>query len=173
MWWDETGLMWVNPSPNLRNPTAALLYPAIGLLEATNVSVGRGTDQPFELFGAPWIDGRKLAAALNDAKLPGLRFVPITFEAKASKFVGLKCQGVYVEVIDRNAFEPMSSGFAIARHLTSMGRDNFQASLIEKMLQNTSAMTILTATEPASADGSWRANVAEFRANREKYLLYR
>ena len=113
MWWDDTGLTWINPSPNLRNPTAALLYPAICLLEATNVSVGRGTDQPFEKFGAPWIDGSKLAAALNDQKLPGIRFVPMAFDPSAGKFHGEHCQGVYVQVIDRNAFEPAHAGMAI------------------------------------------------------------
>ena len=102
MWWDETGLIWVNPSPNMRNLTQATLYPAVCLLEATNVSVGRGTDQPFEMFGAPWIDGRKLAAALNEAGLPGLRFIPIEFTPTTSKFAKQKCQGVYVLVTDRN-----------------------------------------------------------------------
>ena len=106
MWWDDTGLKWISPSPNLRNPTAAMLYPAIGLLEATNVSVGRGTDQPFEQFGAPWIDAQKLAVTLNYAKLPGLKFSPTAFEPTASKFAHEKCQAIRVEVIDRNAYEP-------------------------------------------------------------------
>src|SRR5262249_51951252 len=76
---DRTGLTWVNQSPNMRSLAAALLYPGVGLLETTNLSVGRGTDRPFELIGAPWMDGRKLAAELNAAKLPGMRFMPVRF----------------------------------------------------------------------------------------------
>ena len=115
MWWDQTGRTWINPSPNMRNTNqAALLYPGVCLLEATNVSVGRGTDQPFEILGAPWIDGRKLAEALNAANVPGLRFVPITFTPSSSKFSGKVCQGCYVEVIDRMSVEPVRAGLAIA-----------------------------------------------------------
>src|SRR5712691_5246959 len=89
-WFDETGLPWVNPSPNIRTLTQALLYSGIGLLEATNLSVGRGTDTPFELIGAPWIDGSKLAEALNRAGLAGVRFVPVRFTPKSSKFAGVE-----------------------------------------------------------------------------------
>src|SRR5207344_3673348 len=83
---DATGLTWVNPSPNMRNLTQAFLYPGLGLLETTNLSVGRGTDTPFEVIGAPWLDGQKLAEALNRAGLAGARFVPVRFTPKSSKF---------------------------------------------------------------------------------------
>ena len=173
MWFDQTGMPWINPSPNLRNPTAALLYPAIGLLEATNVSVGRGTDQPFEQFGAPWIDGRKLAAALNDAHLPGLRFVAVSFEPKSSKFAGERCQGVDVEVIDRNAFEPARAGVAIAWNLRQCFGEKFQSGMVDKMLQNTAAMTAFeSAKNEEMLPATWEPDVAGFRAAREKYLLY-
>ena len=91
--YDATGLMWINPSPNMRSLNEAVLYPGIGLLETTNVSVGRGTDTPFEVIGAPWIDARRLAAHLNKSGLPGVRFVPIRFQPGASKFAGETCQG--------------------------------------------------------------------------------
>ena len=104
-----TGLPWVNPSPNMRNLTQATIYPAIGMLETANLSVGRGTDQPFELFGAPWIDGVKLATALNDANLPGLRFVPITFTPKENKLANQTCHGVFAILTDRDSFEPARS----------------------------------------------------------------
>src|SRR4029077_15559509 len=86
MWFDSTNLIWVNPSPNMRSLTAATLYPGIGLLETTNVSVGRGTDTPFEVVGAPWIAGQNLSEYLNQRKIPGVRFVPLSFIPKASVF---------------------------------------------------------------------------------------
>jgi uncharacterized protein YbbC (DUF1343 family)/CubicO group peptidase (beta-lactamase class C family) len=173
MWFDDTGLTWINPSPNLHNPTAALLYPAIGLLEATNVSVGRGTDQPFQQFGAPWIDAPKLAAVLNDARLPGLRFVPVVFEPKTSKFTNEICHGVYVESIDRNAFEPAHAGIAIAWHLKTLFGEKFQSPLVEKMLQNTAVTSAIFASpQPPAKPSPWDSQIAAFRIQRHKYLLY-
>jgi uncharacterized protein YbbC (DUF1343 family) len=163
MWFDETGLSWVNPSPNMRNTTQALLYPGIGLLEACNVSVGRGTDQPFEQIGAPWIDGRKLAARLNgysgnagasatlnanarsrenaDAKakpgagnaMAGLRFVPITFVPDASMFKGESCGGVYIIVVDRKKVRPVQAGLAIAWQLNQLFGSQFEPKGLMRM----------------------------------------
>ncbi|HZK81978.1 MAG TPA: DUF1343 domain-containing protein, partial [Humisphaera sp.] len=173
MWWDDTGLKWINPSPNLRNPTAALLYPAIGLLEATNVSIGRGTDRPFEQFGAPWIEGPKLAVALNDAKLPGLKFSPTAFEPTASKFAHKKCQAIRVEVIDRNAYEPLKTGVVIAWHLKNLFGEKFQFKLVEKMLQNTQAASSIFNSPLAFAQTPvWLPEIAALRIERQKYLLY-
>ena len=101
MWFDETNLTWINPSPNMRSLTEATLYPGVGLLETTNVSVGRGTDTPFEVVGAPWIDGQQLAAALNQRRLPGVRFVPVRFTPAASVFKDEECQGINVIITDR------------------------------------------------------------------------
>jgi uncharacterized protein YbbC (DUF1343 family) len=173
MWFDETGLTWINPSPNLRNPTAALLYPAIGLLEMTNISVGRGTDQPFEQFGAPWIDGQQLATALNDAKLVGLRFVPIAFDPKSSKFAGERCHGVYVQVIDRNAYEPARAAMAIAWILKNRFGEHFQSPLLEKMVQNSHAIAALDSAKSISElSAAWDSDIAGFRSARQKYLIY-
>ncbi|HEX4794259.1 MAG TPA: exo-beta-N-acetylmuramidase NamZ domain-containing protein [Humisphaera sp.] len=173
MWFDETGLPWINTSPNLRNPNASLLYPAICLLEATNVSVGRGTDQPFEIFGAPWIDGRKLAEALNAAKLPGLRFVPITFEPAESKLAKQKCNGVFAIITDRNAFEPARSGIEVVWQLKRLFGDAFQFAQVGRLLQNDAALTAIgAAKEPGDVPAAWDADLRKFEAAREKCLIY-
>ncbi|HVF89499.1 MAG TPA: exo-beta-N-acetylmuramidase NamZ domain-containing protein, partial [Blastocatellia bacterium] len=113
-YYDATGLAWVNPSPNMRSLTQAVLYPGIGLLEMTNVSVGRGTDSPFEVVGAPWINEMKLGEALNRAGLAGVRFVPVRFTPRQSRFTGEECGGVNIIVTDRNSFRPVATGLEIA-----------------------------------------------------------
>src|SRR5215217_1652826 len=107
MWFDETNLTWINPSPNMRSLTEATLYPGVGLLETTNVSVGRGTDTPFEILGAPWLDGQRLALYLNGRGLAGVRFVPVRFTPKASVFKGEECGGVNIIITDRAQFRPV------------------------------------------------------------------
>jgi uncharacterized protein YbbC (DUF1343 family)/CubicO group peptidase (beta-lactamase class C family) len=173
MWFDETGLMWVNPSPNLRNPTQALVYLAVGQIEAANLSVGRGTDQPFEIFGAPWIDGRKLAAALNEANLPGLRFTPITFTPKSSKHANKECQGVYITVTDRTDVEPVRAGPVIAWHLHRLFGKDFQVGAVNNLLKSTQTMErIKTAKDPCEIAPPWEKPLEEFKAVRAKYLMY-
>jgi len=173
MWFDETQLPWINPSPNLRNSNATLLYPSICLLEATNVSVGRGTDQPFELFGASWMDGVKLAEALNSAKLAGLRFVPITFSPKEGKLANQKCSGVFVIITDRNAFEPTRTGVQVVWQIKRLFGDAFQFQQVGRLLQNSAALSALaSATDPDRVAESWAKDVQSFEQKREKYLLY-
>src|SRR5262249_16453659 len=116
-YYDGTALTWTNPSPNMRSLTEAILYPGIGLLETTNLSVGRGTDTPFELIGAPWLDGRKLAEALNRAALPGVRFIPVRFTPQASKFAGQECGGINIIITDRGSIRPVTMGIEIAYQL--------------------------------------------------------
>ena len=128
-YFDRTGLLWVNPSPNMRSLTAAVLYPGIGLLETTNLSVGRGTDTPFEVIGAPWLDGIKLARALNQSGLPGVRFVPIRFTPDSSQYTGELCGGVNVVVIDRGSFRPVRTGLEIARQLHQLYPQDWQTKL--------------------------------------------
>ena len=173
MWWDDTGRMWVNPSPNMRNTTQALLYLGIGFLETSNLSVGRGTDQPFETFGAPWIDGRKLAAALNADHMPGLKFVPITFTPESSKFAKEVCQGCYIEVLDRTAVEPVPSGLRIAWELKRLFGDAFQLKNIGRLLRNQDTLNQLMSTsDPTTLPAAWRGPRQAFEATREKYLIY-
>lgn len=174
MWYDETGLTWINPSPNMRNLTQATLYPAICLLEACNLSVGRGTDQPFEFFGAPWIEGRKLAAALNGARLPGVRFVPIEFTPMAgAKLAGKDCGGIYVLVTDRNAFEPVRTGLAIGWHLWHLFGDKFEVDKMNNLVGNAKVTAaVKTVANPDELPLLWREPLKEFKKVRAKYLIY-
>ncbi|MGB7157975.1 MAG: DUF1343 domain-containing protein [Tepidisphaeraceae bacterium] len=175
MWWDATGLTWTNPSPNMRNLTQATLYPAVCLLEATNLSVGRGTDQPFETFGAPWIDGRKLSAALNASNLPGLRFIPIEFTpAKGSKLGTQKCQGVYILVTDRNNLDLVRSGLTMAYHLHKIHGDKFEVDKVVRLLHNKQVLEAMKSTDdPAKLPELWKEPLAQFKAMREKHLIYK
>jgi uncharacterized protein YbbC (DUF1343 family) len=174
MWFDETNLTWVNPSPNMRNLTQATLYPCTGLLEGTNISVGRGTDQPFETFGAPWIDGRRLAGAMNDANLPGLRFVPIEFTPASSKFKGEKCQGVYVIVTDREAIQPVISGLAISWHLKKLFGRAYEDDRFVNLLQNRRVFNALkSARDPMQIESMWKDELDQFKSKRAKYLMYK
>ena len=167
MWWEETGLTWVNPSPNMRNPTQAVLYPCIGLLEGANLSVGRGTDEPFELFGAPWIDGPMLAAALHAADLPGLNFTPIEFTPDASKFKGELCHGVHVTVTDRDALRPVVAGLAIMWHLNRLFSSDFELAKMNARLRSRRIWEALVTTPNWRAlAGLWAPDVAEFGAQR-------
>jgi uncharacterized protein YbbC (DUF1343 family) len=174
MWFDETGLTWINPSPNMRNPTQALLYPGVCLLEATNVSVGRGTDQPFELFGAPWIDAQKLGFELNKANLAGVRFTPIEFTpAKGAKLGGQRCGGIYIIVTDRNVIEPVKMGVTIAWTINKLFGDKFEVVKVVRLLQNDKAMeAIKTADDPAKIPQVWQSDLEQFKQMRAKYLIY-
>ncbi|HSN14367.1 MAG TPA: DUF1343 domain-containing protein, partial [Anaeromyxobacteraceae bacterium] len=108
----ETGLPWVIPSPNMPTPETALVYPGMCLLEGTNLSEGRGTTLPFELFGAPWLDGRRLASALDAERLPGVRFRPTSFVPTWDKHAGVRCHGAALHVTDPEAFRPFRTGLA-------------------------------------------------------------
>ncbi|MGE5612541.1 MAG: exo-beta-N-acetylmuramidase NamZ domain-containing protein [Bacillota bacterium] len=173
MWFDQTELTWVNPSPNMRNLTQATLYPGICLLEACNISVGRGTDQPFETFGAPWINAQKLAAALNSAKLPGLRFLPIEFTPKSSKFANQPCQGVSILVTDRTAVEPVRAGLTIAWHLKHLFGPAFQFEKVNNLLANQEILKSLeTCENPANLPARWQSSLESFKQKRSRYLIY-
>ena len=117
--YDRTGLVWINPSPNMRSLTEALLYPGVGLLEATNLATGRGTDTPFERVGAPWIDPAPFAAALNAAAVPGVRFVPIYFTPKERQHAGQRCGGVQIVITNWSEFDPLRLGMTLAVQLRS------------------------------------------------------
>jgi len=173
MWWDETALTWVNPSPNMRNLTQAAIYPAIGLLEYSNISVGRGTDQPFEFIGAPWIDGVRLAAGLNELKLPGVRFVPIEFTPVSSKFKDELCKGVYVTLTDRAKFEPTRTGLSIAWQLVrNHGRAFETHHMLRLLCDMESYEAMMAASDPATISQGWMKAAGEFAAVRNKYLMY-
>ena len=173
MWYDETGLLWVNPSPNMRSLTEATLYPAIGLLEACDLSVGRGTDTPFERVGAPWIDGRRLAQRLNSLNLPGVRFVPFQFTPTASKFKGQECGGVQILLVDRDAFDPLETGLSMARELKNLFGERFDFDHVDRLLFNRAVLEKVRATTgPTSYKPLWQKDLEDFMARRAKYLLY-
>lgn len=173
-WFDDTGIAWVNPSPNLRNLVAAAVYPGIGAIEGTNISVGRGTDTPFEQLGAPWIDGRALAAALNASGLPGVRFYPVTFTpARDAKLGGQVCQGVFVIVTDRDRLRPVRVGLQIASTLAKMYGPQFTLEDAATLFAPKAMLEKIRAgAEPAAIAASWTADEAKWRLTRAKYLLY-
>jgi len=170
---DATGLTWVNPSPNMRSLTQALLYPGIGLLETTNLSVGRGADTPFEVIGAPWLEGRKLAAELSQRELPGVSFVPIEFTPTGSKFAKEKCGGVNILITDRARFEPLRTGFEIAAALRRLYPNKWDAKSYGRLLGNDKTLDALLAGK--SADEIMevaREGMSDFLRRRGRYLLY-
>ncbi len=172
-WFDETGLTWINPSPNMRSLTQATLYPGVCLLEPTNVSVGRGTDTPFEVIGAPWIDGRKLAEALNNAKLPGVRFVPVRFTPRSSVHKDAECGGVNLIITDRKAFESVITGLEIAAQLKKLFPKDFSVERFNRLLVNQKIFDAFRQGSDARAlKQIWETELDGFRAVRRKYLLY-
>jgi uncharacterized protein YbbC (DUF1343 family)/CubicO group peptidase (beta-lactamase class C family) len=173
-WYDETGLPWVNPSPNIRSVTQALLYSGVGLLEATNISVGRGTDVPFEVVGAPWIEPYGLAQALNELRLPGVRFDPVSFTPTGDKHAQKLCGGVQVVVTDREAIRPVTVGLAIGRALRERHRDQFRAEHIQNLLVNRSTMWAFLRGEPLERLVAWAdADRSDFLKRRASYLIYK
>jgi uncharacterized protein YbbC (DUF1343 family) len=173
-WFDETGLPWVNPSPNIRTPMQALLYSGIGLLEATNVSVGRGTDMPFEVVGAPWmVDPAALAQALNARGLPGVSFEPARFTPTSSVYANEAVRGVRVVVTDREALRPVRMALAIARELIDRYPTYFRPAAIQNLMVNRSTIWSLLRGDPLPRLWSWaEANRATFLHRRASYLIY-
>ena len=171
-WFDETGLPWINPSPNMRNLYQATLYPGIGAFEATNISVGRGTDTPFEQIGAPWIDGARLAEALNARRIPGVRFYPVTFTPTASKFAGEECQGVFIVVTDRVALRPVRVGVEIAAALHGLPAPHSRSRPPAACSDRAAGLArIGNGDDPAAIAASWSTAEARWRLLRAKYLL--
>jgi uncharacterized protein YbbC (DUF1343 family)/CubicO group peptidase (beta-lactamase class C family) len=174
MWFDATEQVWVNPSPNMRSLTEATLYPGVGLLETTNLSVGRGTDTPFELVGAPWLDGRKLADYLNARGLAGVRFVPVRFTPRASVFKEQECGGVNIVVTDRALFRPVRAGLEIAVALRRLYPQDWKVDDYIRLLANADTLErVKRGDEPDSIAASWQARLEEFRRARARVLLYR
>jgi uncharacterized protein YbbC (DUF1343 family) len=172
-WFDSTGLTWVNPSPNLRSVTEVALYPGVALVEGTNVSVGRGTDNPFELVGAPWIKSRELAAYLNARGIAGVRFVPVTFTPTASVYAGQKCEGVNVILLDRNALDAPELGIELAAALQRLYPANFKIGRMAELLVNQAAFDGLMAGEdPRRIAQDWQEELEKFEVVRKKYLIY-
>ncbi len=173
MWFDETNLTWINPSPNMRSLTEATLYPGIGLLETTNVSVGRGTDTPFEIVGAPWIQEAKLAEFLNQRAIPGVRFVPLQFTPKASVFKDEQCSGINIIVTDRATFRPVLTGIEIATALRRLYPSEWKVDNYLRLLVNSDTLDRVKRGDSArDIVGSWNSQLEQFRQARAEVLLY-
>ena len=173
-WFDSTGLAWINPSPNLRSLTEAALYPGVGLVEGTNVSVGRGTDTPFELLGAPWINGRELAQYLNQRAISGVRFVPVTFTPTTSRYAGQKCEGVNIVLIERNALDGPELGIELASALHKLYPQQFQLEKMTDLLINEAAfIAIGQGEDPRRIAQDWQPALDKFQQIRQKYLIYK
>ena len=172
LWFDETGLPWTNPSPNMRNLTEATLYPGVGLLESA-LSVGRGTDTPFEVAGAPYIDDRQLANELNAAGMPGVRFVPIRFTPTYSVHKGQPCGGVHIFLADRAACNVVDVGLQIATTLCRLYPKDFEPDKMKHLLLHPPTLDSIKTGKPLTESrAAWQADLAEFQKRRAKYLLY-
>jgi uncharacterized protein YbbC (DUF1343 family) len=172
--WERTGLVWVNPSPNMRSVTQALLYPGIGFLEMTNVSVGRGTDTPFEIVGAPWINSRLLASELNRMNLRGVDFVPVGFTPAASRFAGVLCHGINIVIGNREEFDPVSVGLAISVVLKRLHADQWESEHLLRLLGNERVYQgLLAGEDEETLCGLSREGLGEFMKRRQKYLIYK
>jgi uncharacterized protein YbbC (DUF1343 family)/CubicO group peptidase (beta-lactamase class C family) len=173
-WFDSTGLTWINPSPNLHSVTEETLYTGLGLIETTNISVGRGTDTPFELVGAPWIHERDLAAYLNARRLPGVRFVPTTFTPdKPYPYGGELCRGVNIVVTSRNELDGPELGMEIASALYKLYAATYKLGRIGRLLGNQQVETELRdGMDPQHIAEGWQAGLDAFMKARKSYLLY-
>jgi uncharacterized protein YbbC (DUF1343 family) len=173
-WYDSTALPWINPSPNMRSLTEATLYPGVGLVEGTNVSVGRGTDTPFELLGAPWIKAVELSQYLNARNISGVRFVPATFTPNASIHAGQKCQGVNMFLIDRNALDAAELGIELASALHKLYPEQYHMERLIELLNNQSVYDAIAAgQDPRRIAEDWREPMDRFLHVRQKYLIYK
>ena len=183
-WFDDTGLPWVLPSPNLPTLDTATVYPGACLIEGTNLSEGRGTTRPFEIMGAPWIDGAKLARALAEEDLPGVVFRPLCFEPAFQKFGGQLCGGVQQHVIDRETYRPLRTGYALIRAARRLWPDEFdwrpppyeyelERPAIDILAGNGSIRAQLEADATlGEIEAAWQVDLARFKRIRQRYLIY-
>ncbi len=175
-WYDETGVLWVNPSPNIRSLTQAMTYPGIGLLEGTNVNVKGPVEPPFVRFGAPWIVATQLSAYLNARKIPGVSFMPVFYTPGAAErypYHGERCEGVEVVVNDRNAIDSPELGIEAASALWKLYPTKFQVDKVDRLLLNRDVLEQIKAgTDPRAIASGWQKELDAFKARRAKYLLY-
>lgn len=173
-WFDSTGLTWVNPSPNLRDLNQAALYPGVAMVEGTNVSVGRGTDTPFEVLGAPWINGKQLADYLNARLIQGVRFVPITFKpAAGAKYGGQNLGGVNIVLLDRNYFDACELGIELASALHALYPAQWEMKQLVLLVGSQKAVEAIAAgVDPRRIAQDWQEDLDKFQVVRKKYLIY-
>ncbi len=173
MWWDQTGLEWVNPSPAMRSLNAAMLYPGLCCLENSNLSMGRGTDRPFEMIGAPWLDARRVAAELNARDLPGIAFVPAHFTPEIRVYQGERCGALHCLITDREAFRPVAMAVHIAEALHRIHTAEFTFDAMPTLIGTDRVPNLLHQFAPAEAIiAEWEEDEARFAEQRAPYLLY-
>jgi uncharacterized protein YbbC (DUF1343 family) len=169
----DTGRGWRSPSPNIRDLEAALLYPAIGLVEATNVSVGRGTERPFHVLGAPYINGAAFVRALDAAALPGVKFTALDFVPDAAPHQGQRCHGVSATITDPLAFQPVLTGLTLARTLWHQNPKEWHSYKLIRLVGNRAVVAALAGRLPmAEVERLWQADLDAFRQRRARHLLY-
>jgi uncharacterized protein YbbC (DUF1343 family) len=173
LWFDQTGLDWIDPSPNLRSLGEAILYPGVGLVEGANLSVGRGTPTPFELVGAPWIDGRTLTESLTARGVPGVRFDPARFTPDQAPYAGQTCGGVRLTLSDRAALDAPRLGVELAAAVLRLAPERFDiAGMIGNLGSRDSLAALAAGQDPSAIVASWRPAIARFETVRARYLLY-
>lgn len=172
--YENTGLRWIPPSPNLRTMKGAMLYPGLEILHNAGVSVGRGTETPFEQFGAPWMNGEEIAAALNARNLPGVRFANQPFIPVTGLYAGQRCGGVGIKVTDRAAVRSMRIGLEIAELLQKKYPEHFDVTRTLLLLGNDATVDQLKAGTPVDdIIASWGQSLADFERMRRGYLIYK
>ena len=173
MWYDETGLEWINPSPNIRNLTQATLYPGVCLLESKEISVGRGTDTPFQVIGAPWYRAREVAEYLNARALPGVRFLHRRFTPNASVYQNQECEGVDIVLVNRSVFDPVLLGMELLSATLKFHPGKFDVAGVMRLLGSDEAAARLKRGETGrEVLDAMRGRTEEFGRIRARYLLY-
>jgi uncharacterized protein YbbC (DUF1343 family) len=173
IWFDQTGLRWVNPSPNLRSLTQAILYPGVGMIESANLSVGRGTPTPFEIIGAPWISSERLAGYLSRRSLPGVVFQPVAFTPAGGPYARQCCEGVRMKVVDRGALDVAALGVELAAALYRLYPAKFQLDGTVGMIGSRQVLRdIKNGDDPQVIQRRWQPGLDAFCRLRAKYLLY-
>jgi uncharacterized protein YbbC (DUF1343 family)/CubicO group peptidase (beta-lactamase class C family) len=172
-WFDETGLTWVNPSPNLRSITEAVLYPGAAMAEGANVSVGRGTATPFELLGAPWINAERLSAYMKGRRIPGVDFDPVNFTPAGDRYRDQLCHGVKIVLTDRDALDSAALGIEIISALYKLYPEDFQIDNTLGLIGSRKVLKeIKDGDDPQSIIQNWQGPLAGFLSMRKRYLLY-
>ena len=174
-WYDETGLVWIPPSPNMPTLATATLYAGLCLLEGTNLSEGRGTTRPFELVGAPWLDATPLAAALNSLELDGVFFRVQSFRPSFSKYKGKPCQGVQIHIVDRDRFDPIACALHLLRQTLELHPEElkFKDQMFDLLAGRPALRSdLLRGISVEQVVSSWQSGLESFRERRAPHLLY-
>jgi uncharacterized protein YbbC (DUF1343 family) len=173
VYFEDTQIPWVNPSPNMKTVDGAIIYPGLGMIEFTNLSVGRSTDIPFEIVGAPWIDGTKLAEALNAKNLAGVRFEAAEFTPTVRQYANELCRGVKICIENRETFEPVLFGLTLMEVLVKDYRTQWDRKNLNTLMLHRKALAMLESGQSATeVDSLWKQERVEFLQRRARYLIY-